>query len=127
MSEEEAVIFPDYKGVTIPFNIAPLNFMSGDEELLRIKGKEGIVRIPLRKWQEVLGKMKGQEMQVSVSIWSDDLPDGKTYAPFSIYVAHEKADPCSCSGRQHISSESLSGRTLSSLHMVCIWNIPRMA
>lgn len=94
MSEEEAVIFPDYKGVTIPFNIAPLNFMaedaervqvvfmSGDEELLRIKGKEGIVRIPLRKWQEVLGKMKGQEMQVSMSIWSDDFPDGKTYAPF---------------------------------------------
>ena len=84
MSEEEAVIFPDYKGVTIPCNIAPLNFMaedaervqvvfmSGDEELLRIKGKEGIVRIPLRKWQEVLGKMKGQEMQVSVSVWSDD-------------------------------------------------------
>lgn len=105
MSEEEAAIFPDYKGVTIPCNIAPLNFMaedaervqvvfmSGDEELLRIKGKEGIVRIPLRKWQEVLGKMKGQEMQVSVSVWSDDFPDGKTYAPFSISVAHEEADP----------------------------------
>ena len=57
-------IYPDYSGVTIPVNIAPLNFMvsgasrlrvnlSIDELSIDLKGT-GRIRIPLRKWRTLL-------------------------------------------------------------------------
>ena len=44
MSEEKAVIYPDYQDVTVPYNIAPLNFMlRGDYDacLCEIKDEKG--------------------------------------------------------------------------------------
>lgn len=41
-SKQEIAIYPDYKDVTIPVNIAPLNFSIADssEHCLIIKGKD---------------------------------------------------------------------------------------
>ena len=60
--DSRPVIFPDYAEVTIPYNIAPLNFMveGADHiqatfshegvELVRVTGKDGIIQIPDKKW-----------------------------------------------------------------------------
>ena len=105
LSDSGPEIFPDYKDVTIPCNIAPLNFMiEGAErvqavfmnegnELLRIRGKEGIIRIPQKKWAEILEQAKGEDLHVSVSIWSERHPDGLGFAPFTVSVATDEIDP----------------------------------
>lgn len=61
-------IFPDYQFVTIPVNIAPLNFRvpgaerlevefsKGNAPLLVCRGKNGI-EIPLKKWRKMLAKV----------------------------------------------------------------------
>ena len=55
--DDGPVIFPDYKDVTVPCNIAPLNFMiEGAEriqamicmdghEVIRVSGKDGILNV----------------------------------------------------------------------------------
>ena len=62
----EADIFPDYKGVTIPPNIAPLNFRLNNQydnlavvfatrtQKLDVRVKDGQVSIPQNKWKELL-------------------------------------------------------------------------
>lgn len=104
-SDLEADIFPDYKDVTVPCNIAPLNFMvegSGHvqaifccegEELSRVKGRDGIIRIPLKDWRKIMSHAVGGDMLVSLSAWSDEYPDGVEYAPFKISVSSDGMDP----------------------------------
>ena len=60
-------IFPDYKGISIPINIAPLNFTvrnsshikavfsNNNQPLFSIEGKNKI-DIPLKKWQHMASK-----------------------------------------------------------------------
>jgi len=71
-------IYPDYINVTIPENIAPLNFMIrgdscekmkatiiGKQQSITIKGKNKI-QIPIKKWKKVLLKEK-QQLSITVS------------------------------------------------------------
>ena len=70
-------IYPDYCDVTIPCNIAPLNFMLPDVEydkcVARITTPDGKqqtygdgvkVLIPENKWQTILTASKGKSMKV---------------------------------------------------------------
>lgn len=61
-------IYPDYTDITIPYNIAPLNFMIegaeglqvtayGDTDSLRISGKDK-ARFPIGKWKKLLAATK---------------------------------------------------------------------
>ena len=71
-------VFPDYTFTAIPYNIAPLNFeVKGAQEiradfagegvnLLTVTGKHEI-RIPKKKWKEMLDKLK---------IWKSQCPYG---------------------------------------------------
>ena len=71
-------IFPDYIGVTVPVNIAPLNFMMEGVEhiqaVFRIDGKEqtvvcgneGVVDIPLDEWRDMMSKAAGSKIDVEV-------------------------------------------------------------
>lgn len=73
---EKPEIYPDYTDVTIPVNIAPLNFMveQADEVVARIQagdvaynyGKGNKVLIPENEWRELLAAAKGQKMTVDV-------------------------------------------------------------
>lgn len=103
--EAVPVIFPDYKEVTVPCNIAPLNFMvegtdriqtsfslDGNEKL-KVAGEEGVIRIPLKKWQALMEQSAGSTLEVSVSVWSDEHPDGLAYKSFKVNVAEDKMDP----------------------------------
>ena len=98
----EPEIYPDYVGVTVPPNIAPLNFLvdSVDDVIaeltindsrLTFGGKKNKVQIDEKDWQELLASAKGKSLSVTVYTKKD----GKwlAYKPFSINVAEEEIDP----------------------------------
>lgn len=97
-------VFPDYKDVTIPYNIAPMNFMiegakrvqavvSVDgQEKMKVAGKDGIIRFPIKKWRELMDQSQGRRLDIQVSVWSDEYPHGTSYMPFNIYVAEDEID-----------------------------------
>lgn len=104
-ADADAPVFPDYKDVTVPCNIAPMNFMiegadriqarftsSRGQNVLTVAGKDGVIDIPLRKWRELLASAKGGELQVEVCSWSDEYPDGVSYRPFVINVSADEID-----------------------------------
>ena len=70
-------MFPDYSDVTIPYNIAPLNFRVGGagkigvtvvgcEDSYKFKGRKGLVKFPERKWHAMLESEVGNTLNVSV-------------------------------------------------------------
>ena len=103
--DTEPAIFPDYKDVTIPCNIAPMNFMvegadrvqaviSVDgQEALRVSGKEGIIRIPLKEWRALTEQGPDSRLEVQVSAWTEEHPQGVAYRPFSMNVVGDEIDP----------------------------------
>lgn len=101
---EEAPIFPDYKDVTVPQNIAPLNFaisgakhmtarfLLGGKVVLEVSGKQHI-EIPEKDWHRLLAKAAGNALDVSVSVWDEKHPDGATYKPFRIDISKDEITP----------------------------------
>ena len=96
-------IYPDYLGVTIPVNIAPLNFCMADEKAscidavvtdrhgnnLHSQGDESI-DFDSDDWNTLLGQNRGDSLSVTVSAKYDD--GWHTYRPFSIYVSPDSID-----------------------------------
>ena len=102
--EKHPEIFPDYIGVTVPDNIAPLNFMiegaehvqaefiSDGKVVLASTGKKGAIDIPVNEWQSMLKESAGVALQVKVSAWNKEYPEGVVYQPFEINIAEEDID-----------------------------------
>jgi len=80
-ANKNAVISPDYSGITIPCNIAPLNFVvkepgdkyiavykSNGQELFRVGSGDGIISVPFSKWEDLLKKAKGHEFTIDICI-----------------------------------------------------------
>ena len=101
-TNEVPEIYPDYVGVTVPPNIAPLNFLMDDVDdvIAEFKiqnskfnygGKANCVQIDEKEWKELLASAKGKSLSVSVYAKKD----GKwlAYKPFPIHVAEEDIDP----------------------------------
>ena len=96
-------IYPDYLGVTIPVNIAPLNFGLVDENALLIdavindrhghslhsQGEES-VDFDLDDWHNLLNENRGDSLSIIVSAKYDD--GWHTYRPFSILVSPDSID-----------------------------------
>ncbi len=96
-------IYPDYLGVTIPVNIAPLNFSMTSEKALLIdavisdrhgnnlhsQGEES-VDFNLDDWHALLAQNPGDSLSVTVSAKYED--GWHTYQPFSIYVSPDSID-----------------------------------
>ena len=91
----EPSIWPDYVGVTVPPNIAPLNFMvdSVDDVVAEVEGQtyggeKNKVCFDEREWHELLSSSKGKSLSVTVYTKKD----GKwfAYKPFQIHVAEEE-------------------------------------
>ncbi|MFN8255111.1 MAG: cytochrome C biosynthesis protein [Bacteroidales bacterium] len=74
---KEPQIFPDYAGITLPPNIAPLNFYINEEgtafyvkifsegtDTINCTGK--IAEIPLKKWRNLLQKNQGKKLFVEI-------------------------------------------------------------
>ena len=96
-------IFPDYCNVTIPCNIAPLNFMLPADEyeacvarLTTPDGKQqtygdGVkVQIPESEWREMLDASKGKALKVEG--WGRKDGEWLSFNPFEIRVAPEPID-----------------------------------
>ncbi|HBQ81706.1 MAG: hypothetical protein A2X05_00450 [Bacteroidetes bacterium GWE2_41_25] len=103
--DREPVIEPDYSGVTIPTNIAPMNFnIVEDGELfiiratssngsgLQLKSSDGRVRFPMRAWKKLLAV--SQKGKIEIEILSED-NEGNIikYEPFNMNVVSEPVDP----------------------------------
>lgn len=101
--EVKPEIFPDYADVTIPPNIAPLNFKLKDAcvearailecgpEKLEIKtGKDACFVIPASGWKRLLRAASGNHLNVTVQAFVND--EWIAYAPFTIKVAKEPVD-----------------------------------
>lgn len=96
-------IFPDYVGVTIPADIAPLNFCMDDRKALMVdavitdskgtqlhgQGKE-TTGFDIDKWHALVAQNMGDSLQVVVSAKYDD--GWHTYQPFPIYVSQDAMD-----------------------------------
>ena len=96
---EEAPIFPDYKEVTIPVNIAPLNFslLEKDKGILVagdkvFRSRRGVFRFSPRKWRKMISN-SGDNGSINLEIFIRK--DGKwlSYKPFNIHISQDKIDP----------------------------------
>lgn len=93
-----APVFPDYSGVTVPVNIAPLIFrydgdaaqsaliLSAGNTVFRMKGPE--FGIPIKKWHALTSE---GDITATVCIKEDGV--WKAFKPFTIYVSADKIDP----------------------------------
>ena len=96
-------IYPDYVGVTIPVNIAPLNFGMADETVLLVDAiitdrhgnslqsqGEQSVDFDIDDWHALLSQNCGDSLSVTVSARYDD--GWHTYHSFSIHVSPDSID-----------------------------------
>ena len=96
-------IFPDYCNVTVPYNIAPLNFMlpAGEYEecVARISTSDGKhqtygcgvkVQIPEEEWHDMLNASKGKSLKVEV--WGKKGNEWLSFNPFEIHIAPDAID-----------------------------------
>ena len=93
-------ITPDYTDITIPVNIAPLNFelegaselvveVSGSEDWV-FRSKGGQMCFPLKKWKKMLSVEKGNVLSVTLKAEFSD--SAVKYAPFWWKVAEDPID-----------------------------------
>lgn len=96
-------IYPDYIGVTVPENIAPLNFLLRDscDAILAVasfgdyevkshkKGNEAI--FDLKEWKKLMEKAAGKSIDVTVTALLAD--NWVKYKAFNINVSSDKIDP----------------------------------
>ena len=100
-SKERADVYPNYTGITIPYNIAPLNWdytMEGDEFITQLKCEEQSLVMKgkqtdwnLKKWHALLESCKGKSIEVSTYV-----RNGKEWLkmrPTKWRVAEEPIDP----------------------------------
>jgi WD40 repeat protein len=101
----EPVIDPDYSGVTVPGNIAPLNFrikeegkgfivkaVSSDGASIKISSSDGNVRFPMKSWKTLTS---GNRIKLVVFANTAD-GESKRFDTIYIDVAGEKIDPYIC-------------------------------
>jgi len=101
LMDEFPPIYPDYVHVTIPCNIAPLNFMIRDAERIEatLKGQSGNMRVagkskiqfPKNRWKKFLLAETGNCITVTVKAkikgkWFE-------YQPFEWFVSEDRIDP----------------------------------
>ncbi len=100
---ERPAIFPDYTDITIPANIAPLNFsletpvedaravLSFSDQQIRVKAKDNQFVFPVSKWKKLLSSAAGNEVKVVVQV--KDKGKWVEYAPVKWNVAAEPVNP----------------------------------
>ncbi len=97
---EEARIFPDYRDVTIPPNIAPLNFMVTDSladafvmqagDLVCGAGEDGKFYLDSLVWRRILSDAKGRDL--TVNLFARRSGQWVHFHPFLLHVAEEEID-----------------------------------
>jgi len=94
-------IYPDYTDITIPYNIAPLNFsinwkgescliLDGSNDHFQVKSKDGHFIIPSSKWKDLIKRTSGCKIKLTICIKKGE--DWWAYKPFFMEVAKEPID-----------------------------------
>jgi|WetSurSiteA1Bulk_404760.scaffolds.fasta_scaffold02540_3 hypothetical protein len=104
-ADRTASIDPDYTGITIPFNIAPMNFKitevgsgffvrfsDSKEKKIEISSKNGIIIIPEGKWKKMLQENKGKEINVEIYL-KNKKGSWSKFKNITNNVAAEPVDP----------------------------------
>lgn len=105
--EAEATIYPDYKDIVVPPNIAPLNFMVKDAEadayvvgfaleadnyqLVTAAGHDGKIDMDTTAWHAMLDGARGKDIGVDVYARHDG--QWRRYKRHTLSVAEEDIDP----------------------------------
>ncbi|MBN2019607.1 MAG: PD40 domain-containing protein [Sedimentisphaerales bacterium] len=127
--ERPAAIKPDYAGITIPANIAPLNFTvlepgsfylvkihSSSGPAVIVSDKSGNIRIPLKPWRSLLEANRGGKLffeiyaRDSQGRWSRYQSIENTIAKENIdgYIAYRRIEPvCSYWGQVGVFQRNL--------------------
>jgi len=97
---DNAVIYPDYRDVTIPPNIAPLNFMVSDSLadafVAEIGGiicgadADGKIDIDIEAWRNLLEERRGKD--VSIHVYAHRAKEWVHHPAFTLHVAEEPID-----------------------------------
>lgn len=107
-ADREPSIDPDYSGVTVPENIAPLNFKINEEGVfytltfssekgfkISMKSKDGIIKFGRKSWKKLLESSHGGK--IVIDIISEDKSGIRTkYKPVNIFVVDDPVDPVLC-------------------------------
>lgn len=102
--EKQAAIYPDYRDIVIPPNIAPLNFqikekgnefvgsLSGanGQEIVVAAGSDGKFSIDSVAWRTLLETNK--EKDITVTLYAHDGDQWKKFPAYSMHVAAEPID-----------------------------------
>ena len=99
--EKSPEIFPDYKNITIPYNIAPLNFsymgkepcyliIDGVNEMQQIKGENGLFSFSKSKWDNLMLKNKGKTLKLTIVIQENN--KWVKLQPFTMKVSSDPID-----------------------------------
>ncbi|HPI34038.1 MAG TPA: hypothetical protein PK582_01275 [Prolixibacteraceae bacterium] len=99
-TNSDAPIFPEYYGLTLPPNIAPLNFIikgAGCRYRIEISSEKGKaivinqksphVEIPVREWHRLLGSNAGKDLRVDIREYAD-----KQWKRYNVITHHISAD-----------------------------------
>jgi hypothetical protein len=112
-TEREVQILPDYSGITLPPNIAPLNFIIKENaekylvrlyetggETITIASSTGNIRIPEEKWKRLLKACKGKELLVEIFVKKDSgwikfppIINNVAVDPIDSYLVYRLIDP----------------------------------
>ncbi|MBG0859178.1 MAG: PD40 domain-containing protein [Bacteroidales bacterium] len=98
---------PDYSDVTIPPNIAPMNFCVSEGKnfyrvfaksgtsgyQIRISSRNGIIRFPGRSWRKLLNNSKGDKIKIQIYSAGRGDKTASKYDPFYLYVSDDPIDP----------------------------------
>lgn len=95
-------LFPNYESVTIPVNIAPLNFrlpsadmegitlLKSPNKELKVKADKGVFNIPVSDWKDLLHDAQGKEIQASI-FFKEETNSWKR-KDFPIYISADSID-----------------------------------
>lgn len=106
-SNDPFKIYPDYRDVCVPINVAPLNFKidgkdgktvcraaSDDVAPLVVSGKNGEVRFPITKWKNFINEaVQGRNTaKVVIDVWYKERERWKKFPSFEITVVNDSID-----------------------------------
>ncbi|HDS06587.1 MAG TPA: hypothetical protein ENO05_03080 [Bacteroides sp.] len=103
-TDTEADIYPAYYDLTIPPNIAPLNFIirepgskfcvqisAGENEAILIRQRSSRIHIPMDRWKELLSEHTGDTLKVQ--IWARQDRNWTAYPCITHLIATDPIDP----------------------------------
>ncbi|MBQ8361613.1 MAG: PD40 domain-containing protein [Bacteroidaceae bacterium] len=98
-------IYPDYTDVTIPANIAPLNFMAADKGTdacvahftwpggEAVYGQDNKIIIPAGEWRDMLAAARGGSVSIVLYTHCEDAGKWTRHRPFRFHVSEDEIDP----------------------------------